>query len=248
MNINVLKACISISLLVFSNMGVFGKPCDKRLLMQIKQIKIWTRYDSMHDSKIIAYTSGMAIDADGSPHAYNPCDSGLNALGNAGSPGHWFGIYTRKGIPWIQSDTCPAPGFYISITSLQDKTKNEDDPARYIDAEKIPYIVLPPILSDSGMKLGDIALVINTKNDSACYAIFADIGPKNKIGEGSIELAKALGINSSPRNGGADDGVIYILFPGSGDGKPKNMKQIKTIGEPELKKTGGKEKLLKYVE
>ena len=248
MNINVPGANVIISLLMFLNIGMSGKPCNKRVLIQIKQIKIWTWNDSMHDNKIIAYTSGMAIDADGSPHAYHPCDSGLDALANAGSHGNWFGIYTRKGIPWVQSDTCPTPGYYISTTSLQDKTKNEDDPSRYTDAEKIPYIVLPPSLADSGMKLGDIALVINTKNDSACFAIFADTGPKNKIGEGSIALAKALGINSNPRTGGADDGIIYILFPGSGDGKPKTVIQIKTIGENELKKTVGKEGLRKCVE
>ena len=220
-------------------------PCTKKPLAKIRETSIWQINDSIHTGRILAFTSGMAIDADGSPHAYHPCDSGLDALANAGSPGNWFGIYTRKGVPIVQADTSPAPGFYISTTSLQDKSIKEAEPTRYVDAESIPYFVLPYSMVDSGMQLGDIALVINTANDSACYAIFADTGPKNKIGEGSMALAKALGINSSPRSGGVDSGIVYILFPGSGDGKPKSIAEIKLAGEKEMGKTTGKEKILK---
>jgi hypothetical protein len=44
------------------------------------------------------------------------------------------------------------------------------------------------------------------------------VRPSNKIGEGSIELAKRLGIeNTSPIDGGAPAGTIsYVIFPGSG--------------------------------
>src|SRR6266498_809462 len=46
------------------------------------------------------------------------------------------------------------------------------------------------------------------------YAVFADEGPKNIIGEASYATAKALGINPDPSNGGTDSGVTYIVFPG----------------------------------
>jgi hypothetical protein len=39
-----------------------------------------------------------------------------------------------------------------------------------------------------------------------------------KYGEGSIALARALGIPSSPRNGGCADGVTFVVFPGSSKG------------------------------
>jgi len=37
------------------------------------------------------FVSGMAIDADGSPHAYNPSDTGLDNFANGGRPGNWWG-------------------------------------------------------------------------------------------------------------------------------------------------------------
>ena len=231
MKINASKTSLVILGLLFSLFLIYypakAGPCTKKPLAKIRETSIWQINDSIHTGRILAFTSGMAIDADGSPHAYHPCDSGLDALANAGSPGNWFGIYTRKGVPIVQADTSPAPGFYISTTSLQDKSIKEAEPTRYVDAESIPYFV------------------INTANDSACYAIFADTGPKNKIGEGSMALAKALGINSSPRSGGVDSGIVYILFPGSGDGKPKSIAEIKLAGEKEMGKTTGKEKILK---
>lgn len=41
----------------------------------------------------------------------------------------------------------------------------------------------------------------------------ADIGPHP--GEGSIAMADALGIPSSPKHGGVDSGVTYVAFPHS---------------------------------
>lgn len=46
-----------------------------------------------------------------------------------------------------------------------------------------------------------------------CAAVVADIGPRP--GEGSIVLAEALGIPSSPKHGGVDSGVTYVRFPRS---------------------------------
>ena len=88
----------------------------------------------------------------------------------------------------------PAPGFYVSSTSLQDKTKDRTDPLRYVDATQIPYIVLPSaVRTNLGAQLGDFAVVINSQSGQLAEAIFADIGPWGKIGEGSIALANNLG-------------------------------------------------------
>ena len=70
-----------------------------------------------------------------------------------------------------------------------------------MNSETIPYIVVPPqLLTKAGVKLGDFAVVLNTKNQKLCYAIVADLGPSNRIGEGSIALANAIGV---PLGGGA---------------------------------------------
>jgi len=54
----------------------------------------------------------------------------------------------------------------------------------------------------------------------------ADQGPKGQIGEGSIALAEALGIPSNPRHGGVVSGILYLVFPGSGNAKPRPLEEI----------------------
>ena len=50
---------------------------------------------------------------------------------------------------------------------------------------------------------------------ATCRAVFADVGPKGRLGEGSIALANKLRIASNPRHDSAPDGVTYLIFPGS---------------------------------
>jgi hypothetical protein len=71
-----------------------------------------------------------------------------------------------------------------------------------------PIKIVLPSGGSAGAKLGDLAVVFNGKNGKIVNAIYADVGPSNKIGEGSIALAEALAIPSSPRTGGVSSGVI----------------------------------------
>jgi hypothetical protein len=184
------------------------------------------------------YQGGLAIDADGSPNAYHPEDKGLDFLANAGKPGNWWGIATEdgksSGKPVVQGPGDPAPGYYVSTTSLEDQTKPVTSPARYVDSGKVPYVVLPPQLTapktPGGARLGDFAAVVNTRTGQVAYALVADKGPKDKLGEGSIALAEALGIASSPKKGGTGKGVAYVVFPGSGNGKPRTLAEISQEG------------------
>ena len=132
----------------------------------------------------------------------------------------------------IQQENDPSPGYYISCTSLFDKTKRFTDPTGYVDASKIPYVALPKELADrEGMRLGDFGFVVNLRNGKSSYAIYADIGT---LGEGSIELADALGIWSNARRGGESDGILYLLFPGSGNQQPRAVTEIEEEGEKVL--------------
>ena len=169
----------------------------------------------------------MTIDADGAPNAYNAENTGLDDLANAGDSTHWDGLVAnREGVPLIQGPDDPFPGYYVSCTALTDRTKSQTDPARYVDASKIPYIVLPGNLArDAGARLGDFAVVTNTRNGKSSYAIFADIGT---LGEGSIALADNLGIWSNAREGGTRGGIIFQVFPGSGNGQPRTVEEINT--------------------
>ena len=156
----------------------------------------------------------MSIDADGSPHAYNPQDTGLDYLANAGRNGNWWGLATdARGNPLIQGAQDPAPGYYVSTTSLTNAGFSNSDPRRYVNSETVAYIAIPPVLQNYGARLGAIALVTNTNNGITSEAIVADIGPANEIGEGSIMLADNLGIPSNPRTGGiASKTIEYKIY------------------------------------
>ena len=184
------------------------------------------------------FEAGMTIDADGAPNAYNAENTGLDDLANAGDPTHWDGLVAnREGVPLIQGPDDPFPGYYVSCTALTDRTKSQSDPARYVDASKIPYIVLPGDLArDAGARLGDFAVVTNTRNGKSSYAIFADIGT---LGEGSIALADNLGIWSNAREGGTRGGIIFQVFPGSGNGQPRTVEEINTETAKLVQDVGG---------
>ena len=192
----------------------------------VDKVPIW----QFPNSDAFFFTSGMTIDADGAPNAYNPDDTGLDELANAGSPNSWNGIITdRQGNPLIQQASDPFPGYYISCTALADKTKEFSEPSRYVDATKIPYIALPEeIAQRGGARLGDFAFVLNLRNGKSSYAIYADIGT---VGEGSVALAKTLGISANARDGGDSEGMFYMLFPGSGNMKPRTLGEIESEGE-----------------
>ena len=159
----------------------------------------------------------MRIDADGAPNAYHPEDKGLDFLKHAGKPGDWQGLVTdSRGQPVIQGPHDPYPGYYISQTSLFDKTKQRTDPARYRNAPAISCIAVAaePALNNQAVPDWGFRLVVNARNRRLTFAIFADQGPRSKIGEGSIALAELLQIPSSPKTGGVDGDIIYAVFPG----------------------------------
>lgn len=91
---------------------------------------------------------------------------------------------------------------------------NPDDPAAYVDSQTIPYIVVPPIIIKgvSGIIRGCKARA--TVGGKSIDCVVADRGPAKKIGELSIAAADALGIPSSPRNGGREKAdILYELWP-----------------------------------
>jgi hypothetical protein len=132
----------------------------------------------------------------------------------------------------------PAPGFYISTTSLEDPNYKREDTRRYVNAEAINFIVLPGRLG-LGAKLGDFAVVIHPETGVHAYAVYADVGPANKIGEASITLANALGIPSSPKSGGIGHGIGYIVFPRSAQHRPLSQQEIDQHGARLFSRWGG---------
>jgi hypothetical protein len=147
----------------------------------------------------------------------------------------------KHGSPVVQGPNDPAPGFYVSPTALQNKHLRRTDPRRYVDSTAIPYISLPGHHGDVlRSSLGDLAMVINGHNGQRSAAIYADIGPRAKIGEGSIALAKAIGLSDNARHGGTSSkSIIYIVFPHSGSHAPPAAGIISSQGQRLFEVWGG---------
>jgi hypothetical protein len=176
-------------------------------------------YSTLYEATgAVVWLSGMQIDADGSPNAYGPHNSGLDWTAYAGHPGNWWGVVSlNHSEPNIQVAGDPSPGKYISTTALEDHSKAITDPHRYVDAEKVPFIVLPEGVH-LGMKMGDLGFAYNPITKGIGYFICADEGPPHQIGEGSIALARYLNIPPDPRTGGIGHGIAFVVFAGSGSG------------------------------
>ncbi|WP_176560397.1 glycoside hydrolase family 75 protein [Brevibacillus dissolubilis] len=171
----------------------------------------------------VIFKSDMDIDIDGDPAAYHP----NRRLAKTDFNVHAIAKDERGRLCPVQRQGDPHPGYYPSGTSLYDFTywlQNRCDPRAYVDPNVYPYFVLPyPHYKDpkwGPVRIGDLGVVINTKNGKMAYAIFADAFLGHFIGEGSLALARELGIDDNPNTGGEETkSIIYLVFPGSGKGQ-----------------------------
>jgi hypothetical protein len=200
---------------------------------------------SSSEVQVFINQSGFAVDADGAYHAYHPNNRlGLDSIEDAGHPGDWWALATDtgkpNGRPVIQGKDDPAPGYYVSMTSLYDSSiADEHNPRRFVDAASVPYVVLPPE-GFKHAKLGDFATVVNLQNGKVAGGIVADeSAPGLPMGEGSMALAKMLGIDSNPRTGGIERGVAYVIYPGSGNSEPRSPDEIARVSQAHFNSWGG---------
>jgi hypothetical protein len=112
------------------------------------------------------------------------------------------------------SDVCNAS----TDPSFQAQTATTDSQGAYLDAAKLPYIVVPGSsprwnYKSSGIALGSVALVIY--DGKMEFGIVGDVGPSSILGEASYAMAKNLGINPNPKTGGTSSDVVYVVFTGS---------------------------------
>ncbi len=209
--------------------------CDKTVVVNVGGSKPVFK---LKDKTALFFRGDLQVDADGSPRAYHPTNDRIALDFKAN--GFPFAVVHVNGKPHIQGPGGPAPGFFVSTTSLEDKSRAVTDPLRYVDSENVPYVVLPPAATTTGKaKLGDFAVVINRKNGKSSFAIFADVGPKTKLGEGSIALAKALDVKKDPKRGGPVADLVYLVFPGSGNGRPRSLEEINSIAGRLFSEWGG---------
>jgi len=205
------------------------------------------------DNAVLYRLPLMTIDLDGAPNAYHPPvpghphgtgpGLGLEDLRNAsrnlddGPNADWVGLATdAQGKPFIQ-ETGPFAGFYVSETSLEDSRFSSADPRRYVDATKIPYVVLNSILrKKAGLDVGDLAVVVmEAQEPKIAFGIVADIGPAKGLGECSKALADSLDISSGVE--GSD--LVYIFFATPKNRKVRTAEEIQSQGEALFSAWGG---------
>jgi len=218
------------------------------------------------------YESGLAIDADGAPNAYHPSGSppGLDSLAAAGYPRSCSvlvctGRTSTGAHSYARTSGGPFDGFFVSMTTLMDEpTDGQGHPLygaadyrRYVDSTDIPYIAvashaMKPFRLQRGINSkrppGELAYVVNLRNGQTSAAIFADVGTNDTLGEGSIALAKSLGLTErqqSPTHGGVAAGILTIVFPDTAAVPPwpRELSEILTAANERFVAWGGLERV-----
>jgi hypothetical protein len=152
----------------------------------------------------------------------------------------------------LQLDTDGWPG----PADGMDSAHQDDTSLRYrgdgsVNANSVPYFVLPQPpawRAQFGIGLGDYAALLYKSR--LVYGVFADEGPADKIGEGSIQLFRELGQERIKANGkvwdtGMGPGIVTIVFPGSGKGQrhfsdeASLIADLRTVGRAQFLALGG---------
>lgn len=201
------------------------------------------------DDGSIIYLGTFAIDADGHPRAYHPDgSSGLDHLANAGGPGNWWALATdapncaRTGNPIVQDADDPAPGFYVTMTTMTDPAISDcKKQRRYVNSGEISFVALSSRIQkfDHGGSAQSLAYVRNLEAGTESFGVFSDVGPTHGIGEGSMKLAENLGYSSNPKAGGTMTRQnLFILFDDT-LGFPGSDQEVQTAGAAAYQAWGG---------
>ncbi|MBK8257940.1 MAG: PAAR domain-containing protein [Polyangiaceae bacterium] len=147
----------------------------------------------------------------------------------------------------------------VAGDTYQPTTSFQFSDGSYINADTIPYVVLPQAknsagnwasahnvkgnpFGDAGIKPGDYVKITNPANGNTVYAIWGENGPSGEVGEISMAAARDLGLNDSPISGGfttmTDSQYLnYEFYPGSGKRTPNGSRIQKQTSE-EIQKAG----------
>jgi Fungal chitosanase of glycosyl hydrolase group 75 len=235
--------------------------------------------DDPHGSKGLAIEyigNGMTISRDGEALTFNNKEEDNSAwldayrmIVNNGwkAPRGWdvdiYGFaHDRNGKVCVKPD-----GRLISSTSLvQHRLARYCNPKRYVDALRIPGIVVPnrseqerpvrkgdhqiaPPFARHGVSRGDLAMIYNPETKIWRGAIIYDTGPRDLLGEGSLRLVLDLkGDRRIPKsavetNALGIDETNVVLFPGTakrlGPGSSWTNDKVHTLATRLFREWGG---------
>ena len=217
---------------------LFNFPVVSRNGEDAQEVPIW----QAPGNQAFFFVSGMTIDADGAPNAYHPDNIGLDDMANAGVPGHWDGIITdRTGEPLD-----PGPGrslpwllrlLHIAVGPDQGPHRSRAICGRLEDSlHRAAARCGRPGRRAAGRFRGG-------GEPAKRQVVLCDLRRRRHNGRRSIALANNLGIWSDARQGGRRGGILYLVFPGSGNRQPRTIEEISAETEKLLEDWGGAEKL-----
>jgi peptidoglycan hydrolase-like protein with peptidoglycan-binding domain len=182
--------------------------------------------------KLPAYANAEFGPAAGVPWSAAKPLPGINwHKGLVKNSGHEFTAHDVRAIFYEAMFTIDADG---SSGDAQNDPDGQTDTSMHtsdgaLNSRKYPFIVLPLAHDDPpgqmmlslGLKLGDLGVII-FKNGKLLPCLYGDRGPDDQLGEGSMLLAKGLGMSASPTSGGINHrevppGVVHLVFPGTSD-------------------------------
>lgn len=235
------------------------------------------------NANAIAFTSQMQVNTDGAPDSYHPNNIGITHICNGVSVGPhctWkanclaefnqakaegFRGPTRicffamasdpNGLPVIQDNGDPQPGYFVSTTALKQPGEKVRTPRAQLDSNTVPFAVIPghwQATRRPGPRLGDFGFAYRRSTDKLAFFVIGDIGPKKKLGEGSVALHQAMGndpfvmrhgVRRALRGIGSRD-VFYVVFPNTAQPGPRlDATSIENAARPLLNRFGGLERL-----
>jgi hypothetical protein len=103
----------------------------------------------------------------------------------------------RAGYPCLRGPESRYPGYFVAATTLQTSgAKPRADgctPSSFIDAESVPFFVLPHA-AIGGIGIGDIVIghLKTAQGERLVYGFAADVGPPGQFGEASYAFARRL--------------------------------------------------------
>jgi hypothetical protein len=105
-----------------------------------------------------------------------------------------------------------------------------------------PFIVVPASFTkgNDGVRVGDYAIVV--VGNTVYPAIVGDIGPNDRVGEGSLRIAKEVNSASNPNNRPISElKATYVVFNGTADPSwgPPDLEKLQARCETLVKEIGG---------
>ena len=183
----------------------------------------------------VSFLGDLDVDADGAngqngkQAAYMVGEKGSELLANGGMRMHgnrvvgvqsWWKdiVYTGlDGQPFVLPNGVVPSKTAFQFPSPSPEQDQFNQWQRQADSANFAYIVVPPeiVLSRQVPEIVKGCLARVTYKGKFVWAFVGDVGPRNRVGEGSIKLCELLGVNANPRNGGVEkQEVLFELWPG----------------------------------